>query len=130
MLHPLRWLTAKFDASYRMWNPHESWRATALEMSALDPQHLAGANPCLACAPARCCHVMEAPLTPREIHSGLYQLQPVHWPHRPRFLARGPDGACIYLQHELCSIHPTRPAACRDYFCWNDGRACVSWPAH
>lgn len=34
-----------------------------------------------------------------------------------RILDKNLDGSCIYLKNNLCSIHDTRPAVCRHFFC-------------
>ena len=32
-------------------------------------------------------------------------------------LEKKDDNSCIYLKENLCSIHDTRPAVCREFFC-------------
>lgn len=32
-------------------------------------------------------------------------------------LAKNPDGSCVYLKNNFCSIHENRPAVCRHFFC-------------
>ena len=32
-------------------------------------------------------------------------------------LDQKPDGSCIYLEGNQCSIHSNRPSVCRDFFC-------------
>lgn len=130
MLHPLRWLSDQFEASYRMWGQHDSLRATALEGLS---GHLAAGEPkgvCLRCRPAQCCRTLEVSLTWEEEVCGGYVLDPCRRQHGHAVLLRRPEGACVYLEDELCSIYERRPQACRGYFCGDDGRLSVAWPAH
>ena len=32
-------------------------------------------------------------------------------------IAQNKDGSCIYLKNKKCSIHASRPASCRNFFC-------------
>ncbi len=32
-------------------------------------------------------------------------------------LKQNPDGSCIYLKDNQCSIHKNRPKVCREFFC-------------
>jgi len=32
-------------------------------------------------------------------------------------LDKNPDGSCIYLKNNLCSIHSSRPTVCQNFFC-------------
>lgn len=36
------------------------------------------------------------------------------------FLAQQVGGNCIYLENGKCSIHDTKPAVCREFFCLGD----------
>ncbi len=37
--------------------------------------------------------------------------------HGANVLSKKDDGSCVYLKDNKCSIHSTRPNACRDFFC-------------
>ena len=125
MAGPWAWLTDKFAASYNMWGTHHSLRATAVAK-------VGGGEPpqavCLRCRPAQCCRQLVVPLSEAERLSGYYRLEPGRG-HGPAHLPRHPDGSCIYLVDEMCSIYPRRPAACRDYDCCRDDRTGVVWPS-
>ena len=40
------------------------------------------------------------------------------------YLLNGPSGACVFLdqEHNLCTIHATRPLDCKLFDCDGDGR--------
>src|SRR5580704_6522129 len=75
---------------------------------------------CGACS--RCCHGKLIPLTPYEVarlaeHLGTTTTETLErWTTRGgSALASRPDGGCVLLGEQGCSVHPARPLACRLY---------------
>jgi len=70
-------------------------------------------NSCEGCG--KCCQLFYINLSKKEFESGQYltmdQDSSLH------LLAKAADGSCIYLVNNHCSIHLTRPAVCRQFFC-------------
>ena len=74
-----------------------------------------------------CCKLFFITLTEEEYKSGKYKTQFEEFGVVDDFeeaqkcaanvLEQKEDGSCIYLKDNKCSIHPTRPKACRDFFC-------------
>lgn len=83
------------------------------------------ANSCNGCG--LCCKLFLINLNKQEYQSGKFQtifahLGPVLEYKLAKvcganFLAKKPDGSCIYLEGTQCGIHETRPQVCRDFFC-------------
>ena len=74
-----------------------------------------------------CCCLFLVNLTEDEYRSGKYKTQfekfgliddfhkAAEW--GVNTLEQKKDGSCIYLKKNKCSIHQTRPQACREFFC-------------
>jgi len=89
---------------------------------------------------AFCCSYFQCiNLTEEEYRSGKYRARAVclydagnpcrhpdiSCPNREYSLERKPDGSCVYLdERNMCSIHETKPKACRDFVCKG------SWKIH
>lgn len=77
------------------------------------------ANTCSACG--LCCKLFLINLSKAEYESGRYQTMfekgTVPVKSGAYLLAQHPDGSCIYLANNQCSIHADRPAVCRAFFC-------------
>lgn len=129
MIRPVRWIASHFSSCYAMWGTYDSLRAAALARAAQAGNPTEQASFCLRCRPAHCCRCLEVLLTGRESRSGLYILDRAHLrKHGVARLLRDPDGGCVHLRDELCSIYACRPQACRDYDCTADGRQDIVWP--
>jgi len=74
-----------------------------------------------------CCKLFFINLTEEEYKSGRYKTQFEEFGMVEDFdeaqesganiLEQQEDGSCIYFKEGQCSIHKTRPQACRDFFC-------------
>lgn len=74
-----------------------------------------------------CCRLFLINLTEEEYKSGRYKTQFEEFGLVDDFveaefcaaniIKQKEDGSCIYLNDRKCSIHETRPKACRDFFC-------------
>jgi Fe-S-cluster containining protein len=74
-----------------------------------------------------CCHIFFINLTESEYRSKSYQT--IFQNHEfiedfkkaeeigANILAKKPNGNCIYLENNKCSIHQKRPQVCRPFFC-------------
>jgi Fe-S-cluster containining protein len=82
-------------------------------------------NDCSQCG--LCCCLFLINLTEEEYLSGKYKTQLEEFGVIDSFkkvtacganiLKQKEDGSCIYLKDNRCSIHKTRPQACREFFC-------------
>ncbi len=70
--------------------------------------------PCNGCT--RCCHGDAIRLLPGDDHT-LYEIEPHQSDPKQLMLAHKPNGDCIYLGHEGCSIHETKPIMCKTMDC-------------
>ena len=74
-----------------------------------------------------CCRLFYINLNESEYHSKRYETMLQAHGHIDDFelaesagatiLAKKPDGSCVYLSHNLCSIHDWKPAVCRPFTC-------------
>jgi Fe-S-cluster containining protein len=74
-----------------------------------------------------CCKLFLINLTEEEYRSGKYKTQFEEFGQIANFrkarecgantLKQNPDGSCIYLKDNKCTIHETRPKVCRKFFC-------------
>lgn len=74
-----------------------------------------------------CCRLFLINLDKEEYQSGKYRTQLGKFGLIDDFnkaascganiLKQKKDGSCFYLKSNKCSIHKTRPQACRDFFC-------------
>ncbi len=74
----------------------------------------------------RCCKLFLITLTEEEYRSGKFKLQFAEHDFIEDFklaeeaganiLEQQPDGSCVYLKDNKCSIHMGRPHACRQFF--------------
>ena len=83
------------------------------------------ANACNGCG--LCCRLFYINLSKKEYLSGTYKT--ILGEHGvienfalakesgANLLDKKVDGSCVYLVDNQCSIHETRPQACRDFFC-------------
>lgn len=67
-----------------------------------------------------CCSNKEIPVSPsemkglaRRLNLSLEEFPGAYLEKRGTILRRKPDGSCIFLQPEGCSIYPERPLVCR-----------------
>jgi Fe-S-cluster containining protein len=82
-------------------------------------------NSCSQCG--ACCKLFLINLSEKEYRSGKYKTQfgkSVTFKDFKKAASCGaatlkqkPDGSCIYLKNNHCSIHKTRPEVCRGFFC-------------
>lgn len=82
-------------------------------------------NSCKNCG--KCCRLFYINLTKKEYQSGIYQTifqedgAMSNFAQAKdcgaNFLAKNPDGSCLYLVKNMCSIHNIRPQVCRHFFC-------------
>lgn len=82
-------------------------------------------NDCSQCG--LCCRLFLINLTEEEYKSGGYETQLGMFGLVENFrkaavcganiLKQKEDGSCVYLKENKCSIHKTRPQACRNFFC-------------
>ncbi len=63
----------------------------------------------------RCCKLFYINISKKEFESGKYKL--MNLDSKIHILDKNPDGSCVYLKNNLCSIHDTRPQVCRHFFC-------------
>lgn len=76
---------------------------------------------------ALCCSLFLVNLTEEEYRSGKFKTQFEEFDITDDFhkaaayganiLKQNKDGNCIYLKGIICSVHKTRPQACREFFC-------------
>lgn len=74
-----------------------------------------------------CCKLFLINLNEQEYRSGRYKTQlqkfgPIEdfskaEMYGANFVKQKKDGSCWYLKSNICSIHSTRPQACRNFFC-------------
>ena len=74
-----------------------------------------------------CCRLFVINLTEEEYKSRKYKTQFEEFGLTEDFkeaefcganiITQKEDGSCIYLKNKKCSIHKTRPEACRKFFC-------------
>ncbi|MBN1543322.1 YkgJ family cysteine cluster protein [candidate division KSB1 bacterium] len=90
---------------------------------------------------AACCRDWDVGISAKEFHSGHYlakalcrltakeclSLQ-INCRHRTYRLDKHPDGRCIYLENDLCSIYENRPQVCRDFQCQSGWRLVSVFP--
>ena len=82
-------------------------------------------NKCSLCG--ICCRLFLVNLTEEEYRSNKYKTQLGKFGFINDFkkasacgasiLKQTKDGSCIYLKENKCSIHKTRPQACKEFFC-------------
>ncbi|MFA7301633.1 MAG: YkgJ family cysteine cluster protein [Candidatus Shapirobacteria bacterium] len=70
-------------------------------------------NTCSACG--KCCKLFYINLSKKEFESGDFKTMDLD--SKVHILDKNPDGSCIYLKNNLCSIHENRPQVCRHFFC-------------
>lgn len=79
------------------------------------PSFTVGATvPCNGCT--RCCHGDAVRLLANDDPSQ-YQTEPHPYMPEARMLAHKPNGDCIYLGDDGCTIHATKPQMCREMDC-------------
>ena len=74
-----------------------------------------------------CCKLFYINLSKEEYQSGKYKTELGEFGKIENFnearscganlLAKKPDGSCVYLENNKCSIHAERPGVCRNFFC-------------
>ena len=79
--------------------------------------------PCDGCT--RCCHNDAVRLLASDDLSQ-YQTEPHPYMPEARMLAHKPNGDCLYLGNEGCTIHATKPLMCREMDCRRITRA-ITW---
>jgi Fe-S-cluster containining protein len=82
-------------------------------------------NKCYQCG--ICCRLFLVNLTEEEYRSNKYKTQLGKFGLINDFkkaaacgasiLKQTEDGSCVYLEENKCSIHKTRPQACKEFFC-------------
>lgn len=79
--------------------------------------------PCGGCT--RCCHNDAVRLLPNDEPSQ-YQTQPHPYMKGALMLAHAPNGDCVYLGPQGCTIHATKPQMCREMDCRRIVKA-ITW---
>lgn len=72
--------------------------------------------PCDGCT--RCCHGDAIRLLPGD-DTSQYQIEPHPYYPGELMLAHRPNGDCVYLGDDGCTIHSTKPKMCREMDCRN-----------
>ena len=79
--------------------------------------------PCGGCT--RCCHNDAVRLLPSDEPSQ-YQTEPHPYMAGALMLAHAPNGDCVYLGPQGCTIHATKPLMCREMDCRRIAQA-ITW---